>query len=126
MEAAGCCLPRRAGAMGVSLCYATMPVHSLSRFIDLAKRLEDLGTDTLCIKDMAGLLAPMESYKLIRGLKAAVRLPIHLHTHYTSGMAPTSALMAIFRGLDMLDTPLSPLSRRTSHPPTETFVALLP
>src|SRR5437016_9340734 len=108
-----------------AICYTTSPVHSIDRFIDLAKRLEDLGTDTLCIKDMAGLLAPMEAYKLIRGLKAAIRAPIHLHSHYTSGMASTSALMAIFGGLDMLDTALSPLSGGTSHPPTETFVALL-
>jgi pyruvate carboxylase subunit B len=117
---------RRAGKhVEAAICYTTSPVHSLDRFIDLAKRLEDLGTDTLCIKDMAGLLAPMDAYRLIRGLKAAVRVPIHLHSHYTSGMASTSALMAIFGGLDMLDTALSPLSGGTSHPPTETFVAIL-
>jgi pyruvate carboxylase subunit B len=108
-----------------SICYTTSPVHSLDRFIELAKRLEDLGTDTLCIKDMAGLLAPMDAYKLIKGLKAAVRVPIHLHSHYTSGMASTSALMAILGGLDMLDTALSPLSGGTSHPPTESFIAML-
>src|SRR5207245_6110974 len=108
-----------------AICYTTSPVHSINRFIDLARRLEDLGTDTLCIKDMAGLLAPMDAYKLIRGLKAAVRVPIHLHSHYTSGMASTSALLAILWGLDMLDTALSPLSGGTSHPPTETFVAML-
>lgn len=108
-----------------SICYTTSPVHSLDRFIELAKCLEDLGTDTLCIKDMAGLLAPMDAYQLVKGLKAAVRVPIHLHSHYTSGMASTSALMAILGGLDMLDTALSPLSGGTSHPPTESFVALL-
>jgi len=108
-----------------SICYTTSPVHSLDRFIEMAKRLEDLGTDTLCIKDMAGLLAPMDAYRLVKGLKAAVRMPIHLHSHYTSGMASTSALMAILGGLDMLDTALSPLSGGTSHPPTESFVALL-
>jgi pyruvate carboxylase subunit B len=108
-----------------TICYTTSPVHSVGRFIELAKRLEDLGTDTLCIKDMAGLLAPMDAYRLVKGLKAAVRVPIHLHSHYTSGMASTSALMAILGGLDMLDTALSPLSGGTSHPPTETFVALL-
>ncbi|HEV8243035.1 MAG TPA: sodium-extruding oxaloacetate decarboxylase subunit alpha [Nitrospirales bacterium] len=108
-----------------TICYTTSPVHSVERFIELAKRLEDLGTDTLCIKDMAGLLAPMDAYRLVKGLKAAVRVPIHLHSHYTSGMASTSALMAILGGLDMLDTALSPLSGGTSHPPTETFVALL-
>ncbi len=108
-----------------TICYTTSPVHSIDRFIDMAKKLEDLGTDTLCIKDMAGLLAPVDAYNLVKGLKTAVSVPIHLHSHYTSGMASTSALMAILGGLDMLDTALSPLSGGTSHPPTETFVALL-
>src|SRR5918996_4815385 len=93
-----------------TLCYTVSPVHSIDRFVDLAKQLEDLGTDTLCIKDMAGLLAPMDAYTLVRKLKAAIRVPIHLHSHYTSGMASTSSLMAILGGLDMLDTALSPLS----------------
>ncbi|GIW54703.1 MAG: hypothetical protein KatS3mg082_1107 [Nitrospiraceae bacterium] len=85
--------------------------------------LEDLGTDTLCIKDMARLLAPFDAYALVRKLKAAVRVPIHLHTHYTSGMASMSSLMAILAGLDMLDTAISPLAGGTSHPPTESLVA---
>jgi len=125
MEASIAAVRRSNKHVEAAICYTTSPVHSIDRFIDLARRLEDLGTDTLCIKDMAGLLAPMDAYKLIRGLKAAVRVPIHLHSHYTSGMASTSALMAILGGLDMLDTALSPLSGGTSHPPTETFVALL-
>ena len=108
-----------------AISYTVSPVHSLDRFVDLAKRLEDLGTDTLCIKDMAGLLAPFDAYQLIRRLKAALRVPIHLHSHYTSGMASTSALMAILGGLDMLDTSISPFAGGTSHPPTETFVAAL-
>ena len=117
---------RRAGKhVEATICYTTSPVHTLNRFIEMAKRLEDLGPDTLCIKDMAGLLAPMDAYQLVRGLKAAVHMPIHLHGHYTSGMASASAFMAILGGLDMLDTALSPLSGGTSHPPTETFVAML-
>lgn len=108
-----------------AICYTTSPVHSLDRFVDLARQLEDLGTDTLCIKDMAGLLAPLDAYRLVRKLKAAVRTPIHLHTHYTSGMASMSALMAILAGLDLLDTSISPLAGGTSHPPTETLVAAL-
>jgi pyruvate carboxylase subunit B len=125
MEASVAAVRRAQKHVEAAICYTTSPVHSLERFIELAKRLEDLGTDTLCIKDMAGLLAPMDAYRLVKGLKAAVRVPIHLHSHYTSGMASTSALMAILGGLDMLDTALSPLSGGTSHPPTETFVALL-
>ena len=108
-----------------SICYTVSPVHSLDRFVDLAKHLEDLGTDTICIKDMAGLLAPMDAYRLVQALKKAVHAPIHLHSHYTSGMASMSALMAILAGLDMLDTSISPLAGGTSHPPTETLVAAL-
>jgi len=108
-----------------TICYTVSPVHSLHHFVEQAKRLEDLGTDTICIKDMAGLLPPFEAYELIRHLKSAVRVPIHLHTHYTSGMASMSALMAILGGLDILDTAMSPLSGGTSHPPTESFIAAL-
>ncbi len=108
-----------------AICYTVSPVHSIDRYVDLAKQLEDLGTDTLCIKDMAGLLAPLNAYHLVRRLKAAVKVPIHLHSHYTSGMASMSSLMAILGGLDMLDTAVSPLAGGTSHPATETMVASL-
>ena len=108
-----------------SISYTVSPVHSIDRYVDLAKQMEDLGTDTLCIKDMAGLLAPLDAYHLVRRLKAAVKVPIHLHSHYTSGMASMSALMAILGGLDMLDTAMSPLAGGTSHPATETMVASL-
>lgn len=108
-----------------TICYTVSPVHSLHHYVEQAKQLEDLGTDSICIKDMAGLLPPFEAYELVRSLKAAVRVPIHLHTHYTSGMASMSSLMAVLGGLDILDTALSPLSGGTSHPPTETFIAAL-
>jgi pyruvate carboxylase subunit B len=108
-----------------AISYTVSPVHSIDRFVDLARQMEDLGTDTLCIKDMAGLLAPLDAYHLVRRLKAAVKVPIHLHTHYTSGMASMASLMAILGGLDMLDTSMSPLAGGTSHPPTETVVASL-
>ncbi|MBK9305929.1 MAG: sodium-extruding oxaloacetate decarboxylase subunit alpha [Nitrospira sp.] len=108
-----------------AISYTVSPVHNIDRYIDLARKLEDLGTDTLCIKDMAGLLAPLDAYKLVRRLKAAVDVPIHLHSHYTSGMASMSSLMAILGGLDMLDTSISPLAGGTSHPATETLVASL-
>jgi pyruvate carboxylase subunit B len=99
-----------------TICYTVSPVHNLDRFVAMARQLEDLGTDTLCIKDMAGLLAPLEAYNLVRRLKSAVKVPIHLHTHYTSGMASMASLMAILGGLDMLDTAVSPLAGGTSHP----------
>ncbi len=108
-----------------AICYTVSPMHTLDRFVKLAKELEDLGTDTLCIKDMAGLLAPADAYALVKKLKATVRVPIHLHSHYTSGMASMSAIMAILAGLDLLDTSVSPLAGGTSHPPTETLVAAL-
>lgn len=108
-----------------TICYTVSPVHSLHHFVEQAKQLEDLGTDTICIKDMAGLLPPFEAYELLKRMKAAVRVPIHLHTHYTSGMASMSALMAILGGLDILDTAMAPLSGGTSHPPTETMIAAL-
>lgn len=108
-----------------TLCYTVSPVHSIDRFVDLAKKLEDLGTDTICIKDMAGLLAPLDAYHLVRRLKAAVKVPLHLHSHYTSGMASMASLMAILGGLDMLDTSISPLAGGTSHPATETLIASL-
>jgi pyruvate carboxylase subunit B len=108
-----------------ALSYTISPVHSIDRFVDLAKKLEDLGTDTICIKDMAGLLAPLDAYHLVRRLKAAVKVPLHLHSHYTSGMASMSSLMAILGGLDMLDTSISPLAGGTSHPATETLIASL-
>jgi pyruvate carboxylase subunit B len=108
-----------------TICYTVSPVHSINRFVDLARKLEDLGTDTICIKDMAGLLAPLDAYHLVRRLKAAVKVPLHLHSHYTSGMASMTSLMAILGGLDMLDTSISPLAGGTSHPATETLVASL-
>ncbi|GJL50997.1 sodium-extruding oxaloacetate decarboxylase subunit alpha [Candidatus Nitrospira salsa] len=108
-----------------TICYTVSPVHSLNHFVEQAKQLEDLGTDTICIKDMAGLLPPFEAYELMTRLKATVRVPIHLHTHYTSGMASMSALMAVLGGLDILDTAMSPLAGGTSHPPTESFIAAL-
>lgn len=108
-----------------AISYTISPFHSIDRFVDMAKKLEDLGTNTLCIKDMAGLLAPLDAYHLVRRIKAAVKVPVHLHSHYTSGMASMTSLMAILGGLDMLDTSISPLAGGTSHPATETVVASL-
>ena len=108
-----------------AISYTTSPVHRLDGFVTMGKRLEDLGADTICIKDMAGLLAPVDAYRLVKSLKAAVRVPIHLHSHYTSGMGTMTALMAVMAGLDLLDTSISPLAGGASHPPTESMVAAL-
>src|SRR5436309_4341184 len=86
-----------------SICYTLSPVHSLDRFVELAKQLEDLGTDTLCIKDMAGLLSPLDAYTLVKKLKAAGRAPIYLPSPHTSCMASMSSLMGGLAGVDSLD-----------------------
>ncbi|BFU95883.1 MAG: 2-oxoglutarate carboxylase large subunit [Nitrospira sp.] len=108
-----------------AISYTVSPVHRLEGFVEMGKRLEDLGSDTICIKDMAGLLAPIDAYMLVKSLKQAVGVPIHLHSHYTSGMGTMSALMAVLAGLDMVDTAISPLAGGASHPPTESIVASL-
>ncbi len=108
-----------------TLCYTTSPVHTIEMFVKQAKELESMGIDSLCIKDMAGLIAPLDSYVLVRRLKKELKVPIHLHSHYTSGMSSMSGLMAILGGLDVIDTAMSPLSGGSSHPPTESLIASL-
>jgi pyruvate carboxylase subunit B len=108
-----------------AISYTVSPVHRLEGFVEMGRRLEDLGSDTICIKDMAGLLAPMDAYTLVKSLKAVVHVPIHLHSHYTSGMGTMSAMMAVLAGLDLLDTAISPLAGGASHSPTESIVAAL-
>ncbi|MBF0100297.1 MAG: pyruvate carboxylase subunit B [Desulfobacterales bacterium] len=100
-------------------------VYSLDYFVQKAKDLEQMGADTICIKDMAGLIAPYDAYNLIKSLKQAVSIPIHLHTHFTSGMASMSHLKAIEAGVDIVDTCMSPYAFRTSHPAIEPLVMAL-
>lgn len=111
--------------MEASFCYTLSPAHNNGLFVDMAKRLEDMGADTICIKDMAGLLSPYSAFELISKLKKAVRAPIHLHTHDTSGMATATYLKAIEAGVDIVDTAISSLASGTSQPPTETLVSIL-
>ncbi len=101
------------------------PVFNLDYFLDKATILRDMGADTLCIKDMAGLLAPYDAYELVKALKGKLDIPIHLHTHYTSGMASMTVLKAIEAGLDIVDTCLSPFALRTSQPAVEPLVVAL-
>ena len=100
-------------------------VYNLEYYVGKAKELEDMGADSICIKDMAGLIAPYDAYALVKALKAAVRLPIHLHSHFTSGMASMSQLKAIEAGVDILDTCMTPYAYRTSHPAIEPLVMTL-
>jgi pyruvate carboxylase subunit B len=101
------------------------PVYNLSYYLNKAKILEDMGADSLCIKDMAGLLAPYDAYELIKTLKKTVKIPIQLHTHYTSGMASMTYLKAVEAGVDILDTALAPFALRSSQPAVEPVVVAL-
>ncbi len=100
-------------------------VYTLEYYIAKAKALEAMGADSICIKDMAGLMAPYDAYKLIKALKESVEAPIHLHSHFTSGMAPMTHLKAVEAGVDILDTCLSPYAYRTAHPALEPLVMTL-
>ena len=115
----------------LSICYSLTerkmggPVYNLKYYVNKALILQDMGADSLCIKDMAGLIAPDDAYKLIKSLKKVLRIPVHLHTHYTSGMASMSCLKAIEAGVDIIDTTLAPFALRTSHPAVEPIVVAL-
>ncbi len=100
-------------------------VYNLEYYTDRAKTLEDMGADSICIKDMAGLLAPYDAYPLIKALKKAVKAPIHLHSHFTSGMSPMTHLKAIEAGVDIIDTCMTPYAYRTSHAAVEPLVMAL-
>ena len=113
------------GHVEATLCYTTSPVHTIEYFVELAKELEKMGADTVCIKDMANLLLPYTAYDLVKQLKSAVKVPIHLHTHNTCGTGQMIYLKAIEAGVDIVDTALSPLGNGTSQPATEPLVASL-
>ncbi len=100
-------------------------VYTIDYYVGKAKELEAMGADSICIKDMAGLIAPYDAYQLVRALKQAVKPPIHLHSHFTSGMSPLSMLKAIEAGVDIIDTVLAPYAYRTSHAALEPFVMAL-
>jgi pyruvate carboxylase subunit B len=100
-------------------------VYNLEYYTDRAKALEDMGADSVCVKDMAGLMAPYDAYPLIKALKKAVSVPIHLHSHFTSGMSPMTHLKAIEAGVDIVDTCMTPYAYRTSHAAVEPLVMAL-
>ena len=108
-----------------AMSYTISPVHDEQYWIDLAMRLEDMGADLICIKDMANLLLPMTTFSLITKLKEKVKTPIHLHTHNTSGTGDMVYLMATLAGVDIVDCALSPLGNGTAQPATESLVATL-
>lgn len=108
-----------------TVCYTISPVHTVEKYVELAKQLQELECDSICIKDMAGLLSPNDATHIINAMKKEISIPISLHCHCTSGMAPMSYMAACGAGVDILDTALSPLAWGTSQPPTETVVAAL-
>ena len=108
-----------------TICYTMSPVHSVDYFVRIGEKLAEMGVQIMCLKDMAGMLAPYTAYEIITKLKARIPLPLHLHSHCTAGLAPMSYMMAIEAGADILDTALSPLAQGTSQPATEAIVAAL-
>ncbi|MBE5898055.1 MAG: oxaloacetate decarboxylase subunit alpha [Lachnospiraceae bacterium] len=110
------------GHAQVALSYTLGDAYTLDYWMDMAKRIEDMGADSLCIKDMAGLLVPKKAEELIKALKSATDIPIDLHTHYTSGVASMTYMKAVEAGCDIIDTAMSPFALGTSQPATEVMV----
>lgn len=113
---------KEGGHVQAALSYTLSPVHSVDYFVNYAKTLENTGADSICIKDMAGLIKPYVAYDLVKALKKTVKIPIQLHTHYASGMASMSCMKAAEAGVDVIDTAMSPMALGTSHPATESMV----
>ena len=108
-----------------AISYTTSPVHTLEKYVEIAKNMQSLGAKSICIKDMAGIMGPKEAYDLVSALKSAVDLPVILHTHSTTGLAFMTCLKAVEAGVDVIDTAISPFSGGTSQPATETLVYAL-
>ena len=117
---------KKAGAEAqVAICYTTSEVHTIEYFTDLAKKVQDMGADSVAVKDMAGILTPPVSRELVKSLKKAIDIPLELHTHETTGCGSMTYLKGVEEGADILDTALSPFSGGTSQPPTETLAIIL-
>ena len=116
---------KEGGHVQAAFSYTTGEVYTLDYYAKYAKELEEMGADSICIKDMAGLLKPYDAYELVKALKETVKIPLQLHTHYTAGLASMTLLKAIEAGVDIVDTAISPMALGTSQPPTETMVATL-
>jgi len=109
-----------------SLCYTISPIHTVERYVEQFQKLERMGCDSLCIKDMAGIISPVKAYDIIKGCKdSGIKVPINLHTHCTSGMTGMAYMRACQAEIDILDTSMSPISGGTAAPPTESIVAAL-
>lgn len=109
------------GECQIALSYTTSPVHTVAYYVELAKKIEEMGADSICIKDMAGVMNPVDAYELVSALKKNTKLPIELHSHCTGGLCEMTYLKAIEAGVDIVDCALSPLSGGTSQPCTESL-----
>ena len=116
---------REGGHVQAAFSYTTSPFHTNEAFAAYAKELEEMGADSICIKDMSGLLKPYDAYQLVKTLKGSVSVPVQLHTHYTAGLASMTILKAVEAGVDVVDTAISPFAMGTSQAPTEAIVATL-
>ncbi|MGY8864709.1 MAG: sodium-extruding oxaloacetate decarboxylase subunit alpha [Methylophagaceae bacterium] len=108
-----------------TISYTLSPIHNLSMWIDQAKRIEDMGANSLCIKDMAGLLKPYTAFELVTSLKQAIDIPIQLHSHATTGLSTATILKSVEAGIDNVDTSISSMSMTYGHSPTESVVAMM-
>ncbi|WP_105616086.1 oxaloacetate decarboxylase subunit alpha [Vallitalea okinawensis] len=113
---------REGGHAQIAISYTLSDIHTLDYYVNLSKEIEEMGADSICIKDMAGLLVPYEAEKLVKALKANIKVPIQLHGHYTSGVAAMSYLKAVEAGVDIIDTAMSPFAMGTAQPATEVMV----
>lgn len=116
---------KEGGHAQAAISYTISPVHNTELYLKIAKQMEDMGADSICLKDMSGILTPYYAYELVTKLKNSIKIPIQLHTHYTSGMGSMTYLKAIEAGVDIVDTAISPMALGTSQPPTEPLVASL-
>lgn len=108
-----------------TICYTISPIHNLESYVKLAKELEEMGVDSICIKDMAGIMDPKDAYELVKAIKDNVKLPVVVHTHSTTGLGPMTLMRAVEAGADVIDTAISSFSGGTSQPPTETLAYVL-
>ncbi len=116
---------KEGGHVQAAFSYTTGPVYTMEYYSKYAKQLEEMGADSICIKDMAGLLKPYDAYELVKTIKESVKVPVQLHTHYTAGLASMTLMKAVEAGVDVIDTAISPMALGTSQPPTEALVAAL-
>ncbi|MGC9452233.1 MAG: pyruvate carboxylase subunit B [Oceanipulchritudo sp.] len=111
-------------AQGV-MCYTSSPVHTVETFLELGEQIEAMGCDSICVKDMAGLIPPVQAYKIIKGLKERCKIPVNIHTHETAGLGASTYYAAVEAGVDMIDTSISPFANGTGQPDTVRMLSLL-